>query len=423
MARLIRGLDNTVLVEFGELAIFFERNDGDILLESTGDGDLAHIRLEAWDAPPPEPDTSWTLVENTTIEGGTGFVTVGSVAEDATERFVIGPPHFLYGLTAHTQPAGELPESGPEEELEEAYDSREPERWLIRFWPLKDAFDPARHARPDHVKLPAADGRTLSPDEAEGEAARPSLLDGVEQRPLPVEVPVSDAADWPASRITPEQAAWEERRAQRITPPTSPTTDLTTDFATVFMAAEGLPPDTPFDRFVAALRQRRLAEVAERDGWPDWWRELAQRYPDLGPQWLPISHEAVHWPAERRHDLARALVARLRVSTILNPGGARTFTADIRTSTPRTGDTCRGWRWEGPGAPDGESLTVDRHVVYEDVMSGTTLVTGIVTILWRDEEGYHVRDAEPVEAARLLCAEAAWAASAQSDPGALPSQG
>ena len=136
VARLIRGLDNTVLVEFGELAIFFERNDGDILLESSGDGALAQIRLEAWDSLPPEPDTAWIPVENTTIEGGTGFVAVGSVAEDATERFVIGPPHFLYGLTAHSQPAGELPETGSEEELEQAYESREPERWLIRFWPM-----------------------------------------------------------------------------------------------------------------------------------------------------------------------------------------------------------------------------------------------------------------------------------------------
>jgi hypothetical protein len=58
---------------------------------------------------------------------------------------------------------------------------------------------------------------------------------------------------------------------------------------------------------------------------------------------------------------------------------------------------------------------VNRRVVYEDVMSGTTLVTGIVTVLWRDEEGYHVRDAEPVEAARLICAEAVWAASGPTD--------
>jgi hypothetical protein len=433
VARLIRGLDNTVLVEFGELAIFFERNDGDILLESPGDGDLAHIRLEAWDSPPPEPDTAWIPVENTTIEGGTGFVAVGSVAEDATERFVIGPPHFLYGLTAHSQPAGELPETGSEEELEQAYESREPERWLIRFWPIRDAFDPARHARPDHVDSPpAADSQDFPPDATPPASPAQSLLPGlktpasqaqnlppwgsggVAQRPLPVEepvsaavdkpveVPVSAAADWPAARVAREQAVLEEQLAQQG--------------ATMadFLAAKGLPPDTPFDRMAETVRQRSLADMAEREGWPDWWRALAGRYPDLGPQWLPNSHEAVDWPVERRHELARALVTRMRTSAILNRDGARTFVIDIRVNKAEPGDTCRGWRWESAGAPDHETLTVNRRVVYEDVMSGTTLVTGIVTVLWRDEEGYHVRDAEPVEAARLICAEAVWAASSQS---------
>lgn len=550
VARLIRGLDNTVLVEFGELAIFFERNDGDILLESPGDGDLAHIRLEAWDSPPPEPDTAWVPVENTTIEGGTGFVAVGSVAEDATERFVIGPPHFLYGLTAHSQPAGELPATGSEEELEQAYESREPERWLIRFWPIRDAFDPARHARPDHVdglstadadpqdfppnappptsqpqsplpdlnppthqaptRVPTTDvqvfpphARTPAPDlpplprpqeapapglpdhppaqearapglpdrppaqraptpgvpdhppaqrvstpgvpdlpSAQGVSAsdvsdfspyasssvaggrdfssdmwtpavpaRPAVpggdavpsagLDGVERRPLPVEVPISEAADWPAARVAREQAVLEEQLAEQG--------------ATMadFLAAKGLPSDTPFDRMAKTVRQRSLGEMAEREGWPDWWRALARRYPDLGPQWRSNSHEAVDWPVERRHELARALVARIRTSAILNRDDARTFVTDIRVNKAEPGDTCRGWRWESAGAPDHETLTVNRRVVYEDVMSGTTLVTGIVTVLWRDEEGHHVRDAEPVEAARLICAEAVWATSTQ----------
>lgn len=429
MARLIRGLDNTVLVEFGELAIFFERNDADILLESPGDGDLAHIRLEAWDSPPPEPDTAWIPVENTTIEGGTGFVAVGSVAEDATERFVIGPPHFLYGLTAHSQPAGELPETGSEEELEQAYQSRDPERWLIRFWPIRDAFDPARHARPDHVGSLSADPLDLPSDATSPAPPAQSLLPGlktpspqaqnlppwgpgdVAQPPLPVEepvseaagvpvkAPVSEAADWPAARVAREQAVLEERLARQGTTMAD------------FMAAKGLPPDTPFDRMTETMRQRSLAEMAEREGWPDWWRALAERYPDLGPQWLLNSHEAEDWPVERRHELARALVTRMRTSAILNRDGARTFVTDIRVSKAEPGDTCRGWRWESAGAPDHETLTVNRRVVYEDVMSGTTLVTGIVTVLWRDEEGYHVRDAEPVEAARLICAEAVWAAS------------
>ncbi|MEU8109547.1 hypothetical protein AB0C18_38190 [Nonomuraea muscovyensis] len=124
MARLVRGLDDEVYVQFGELAVFFEGNEGDILLETAHEDDLALIRLEAWDSAPPAPGDPWTPVEDTTVEGGTGWVTVGSVAEEATRSMAIGPPHFLYGVTAHTQEAGELPEYTTEEEFQRAWDDR-----------------------------------------------------------------------------------------------------------------------------------------------------------------------------------------------------------------------------------------------------------------------------------------------------------
>ncbi|MBB6351655.1 hypothetical protein ACWGH8_18645 [Nonomuraea muscovyensis] len=73
MARLVRGLDDEVYVQFGELAVFFEGNEGDILLETAHEDDLALIRLEAWDSAPPAPGDPWTPVEDTTVEGGTGW--------------------------------------------------------------------------------------------------------------------------------------------------------------------------------------------------------------------------------------------------------------------------------------------------------------------------------------------------------------
>ena len=98
VARLLRGCDDEVWVQFGALGIFFDRGDDDLLLESPDSEDHpADIRLEAWDAPPPDPGAPWLPVEDTTVEGGTGFVVVGPADDEASRQLIIGPPHFLYG--------------------------------------------------------------------------------------------------------------------------------------------------------------------------------------------------------------------------------------------------------------------------------------------------------------------------------------
>ncbi|MEV0971872.1 hypothetical protein [Microtetraspora glauca] len=77
------------------------------------------------------------------------------------------------------------------------------------------------------------------------------------------------------------------------------------------------------------------------------------------------------------------------------------------------------WRWEddflGGESLDG-GLKVDRQILAKDPITRQVFVSGIVTILRRDHERrgnggvswYAVRDAEPHEAARVLCAEATW---------------
>ncbi|TDD57188.1 hypothetical protein E1286_00215 [Nonomuraea terrae] len=357
-------------MQFGQLGVFFERNEGDLVLESPdGEDHPATVRLEAWDAPPPDPGAPWRPVEDTTIEGGTGFVTVGSVAEEASRRLIIGPPHFLYGVTAHVQQGEELPEFIFEEEFERAWEERAPERWLIRFWPLRDVFDPARHARPDR-----AHGR----------------------RPRAVEVPVSAAEHWPVARLGHRQAALHKQLARQ---------GMT---MADFLTAQGLPPDMPFDRWQAAMAEREAPALAEREGWPHWLTELVKKYPQIIGHWHRLPDTVEQWASEGREERVRDLAESLHTAEILSPDGGA-FTADIHAYEPQPGGTYRGWRWDYANRPAHETFGVDRRVVCHDTMSGKVLVTGIVTVLGRDRQGgYEVRDATPAEAARLRCAEAAW---------------
>ncbi|MEU8204111.1 hypothetical protein [Streptosporangium sp. NPDC049046] len=370
MAWLLRGCDDEVWVQFGELGVFFERSDGDLLLESPdGENHLADIRLEAWDGRPSDPGAPWFLLQDTTIEGGTGFVTVGSLAEEASRQLIIGPPHFLYGVTAHTQKGGDPPEFISEEQFERAWEERTPERWLIRFWPIRDVFDPARHARPDR---------------ADGQQARP------------VEVPVSTAEHWPAARIGRRQAALNKHLVRQ---------GMT---MADFLTAQGLAPDMPFDRWQAAMAEREVPDIAEREGWPHWLTELVSKYPQIAGHWHHLPETVEQWAPEQREERARDLAARLHTAEVLNPDDV-TFTADVQAYEPQPGGTYRGWRWDYADRPAHETFGVDRRVVCHDIMSGKVLVTGIVTVLGHDgQSGYEVRDATPAEAARLRCAEAAW---------------
>ncbi|MBN6054616.1 hypothetical protein JYK22_21925, partial [Nonomuraea sp. RK-328] len=304
MAQLLRGCDDEVWVQFGQLGVFFERNDGDLPLESPDSEDHpAAVRLEAWDAPPPDPGAPWHLVEDTTIEGGTGFVTVGSVAEEASRQLIIGPPHFLYGVTAHIQKGEELPEFISEEQFERAWEERAPEQWLIRFWPIRDVFDPARHARPDL---------------ASGRQARP------------VEVPVSAAEDWPAARIGRRQAGLHDHLARQ---------GMT---MADFLTAQGLPPDMPFDRWQAARAEQEVpvAEILNPDG-VTFTADIQAYEPPPGATYRGWRWDYAHRPAEEtfgvdrrvvHHDIMSGKVLVSGIVTVL--GRDRQGGFEVRDATP-----------------------------------------------------------------------------------------
>ncbi|MDF5754354.1 hypothetical protein [Spongiactinospora sp. TRM90649] len=369
MARLIRGLDDEVWIEFGGLGVFFEGAAEAIGVDCDGEDDLVQVRLEAWDGEPPAPGEPWEPVEDTTAEGGDGFVSVGSVAEEATQSLIIGPPHFLYGVTVHTITATEPADLTSEE----TWENRQLSRWLMRFWPIRDVFDPVRHARPDRA----------------GAWPEPAAV---------AEPPVSDAADWPQARTDPRQEGLERWLARQ---------GLT---LADHLTGHGLDPDLPFDRIRAALAEHELPVVAARRHWPDWWVDLVRSHPEMGDEPFVPSEKDEEWNPDNRAASARALVLRRRIEEVLNPDRANVFTAEVPSYEPRPGHTYRGWRWDYADRPAEQTFTVDRRVVFHDVMSDKVLVTGIVTVLGMDRGELQVRDALPVEAARLRCAEATWGA-------------
>ncbi|YCK33482.1 hypothetical protein ACNF49_05095 [Actinomadura sp. ATCC 39365] len=296
VARMLRHLDEELYVQYGQLCLY----GGTECPEFTDEESESYhanvtVHLEAWDDEPPEPGPDWRAIERT---GGftavTGVVQVG-VMDGTGADFLIGPPLFDYGLTVHVHAVEIL-------------------RWLFRFWPIRDVFDPLVHMRPTQL-----DG-----------AASP-----LEHRRVPV--PVTTAGQWAAMRP---------------------------------------------DRF-------RPSQESVR------WTATPQTFFDTDPvaRMFRLTQEGP-------------------VSRALNPDHAPTFPYDEPHLLGRDpGDTYRMWRWERQTAdgrpPDGNLLT-GRIMHVRDVHNGRILASGIVTMLGSMDGHPHVRDAEPHEAARVLCSEQTW---------------
>jgi hypothetical protein len=110
-------------------------------IESTSRG-RTDVRVESWDAaPPPAPDP-WVAAGESTYLSAAGIVAIGDDEGDSSlDALVLGPPHFLYGVRAYHVPSARSSDSDFWEDPRQAH-------VLLRFWPLRDAFDPARHALP-----------------------------------------------------------------------------------------------------------------------------------------------------------------------------------------------------------------------------------------------------------------------------------
>lgn len=343
MTQLLRRLDDEIYVQYNMLGL----EGTDLPAWSSPTEEIYHflaaVRLEAWDGEPEPADVSWTPVSSATFVAETGLVAMAQM-DGRGHEFLIGPPSFEYGVRMYLRE----PEPG------DGFGTGEcEETWLLRFWPIRDVFDPITHAAPFSyiargVLYYSID---LEPEQLEQPPSR---------RQVPV--PVSAAADWASLRPAPH--------------PISPVT----------------PRPRAGRRFEDPLIDAYYA-----------WLDRPSR-PDVG------------------EDELRERADGERIARELCRDGARTFSVPIEGRDAwhvPSGVSRRVWRWEddmlGGELMDG-GLTVDRQVLATNPWTRQILVSGIVTVLRRDHDRgacgdtvrYVVRDAEPHEAARVLCAEATW---------------
>jgi hypothetical protein len=386
MAQLLRRLDDEVYVEYNTIGL-----DGTDLpgWESPTD-EIYHfvmaVRLESWDAEPEAADVSWTPVSSATFVAESGVVAIIAMMEGRGHDFLIGPPRFEYGVRMYLRE----PQPGDGHATGEC-----DETWLLRFWPIRDVFDPITHAAPysyiaRQVLYYSID---LEPEQ---------LVQPPARREVPV--PVSAVADWASLRADPDLDTFDGRlRGWRRMAERDGVTvhellregGIDIEDGADLTPASCTPPQGRAGRFKDPLIDRYCAEQVRRG---------SSSVPGLGEEQL------------------RERADGERIAKELCHGGMRQFSVLVEgrgAAYVPSGVSRRVWRWEDDilgGELMDEGLTVDRQVLARNPWTRQILVSGIVTVLRKDHSRlghgdtvwYVVRDAEPHEAARVLCAEATW---------------
>ncbi|MGW5684612.1 hypothetical protein [Nonomuraea sp. NPDC003754] len=440
MAHLLDTLDDEVPLTYGQFMlrgvsglqgvdtrVHMAELDRQIYLYASAEH--SRVRVEVWDGPPPPWEGHGKLVADARCVAETGVVAVTPYMFAGSGRSVlIGPAFFEYGLHLYAHNA---------------------ER-LLRFWPIRDVFDPALHLRPDGLDGDAKPVETVE--------ARSSLHDWVSTRvlgsaeaPLPPAPPKAEE-EWPLDHEHEVRLAelLGDLRQRLMTRP--PTWLLDTD--------EGNR-----SRYLNELRSSvAMARRLNPDGLPTIqlsFGELVERpHPGLSYrlwQWRPIASPAADpvpavplaadLPSPEREATPYAAVAAspepqpapyaagpASPDPQMTPFAAGPASPERQTTSyaaapgahePRTTPYAAGPAAHEPVAlaehgqaapgseperhPAPETLTAEREVRALDALRRRQLVTGIVTVL-REENGVvEVRDALPAEVARVLAAERAWA--------------
>lgn len=413
MARLLRELEDEAWVEYGGFYLvdlssepLLKEDDPGAAGSGSHDGQVGgvefrcssddinpRVRMQAWDGEPPLAPGEWEEVRTMTFTARTGRVQLAGVTAGPSGReFLIGPPHFVYGLRVHRTGAAEAARRRAEWNGENDL-PRGVVRYLLQFWPLRDVFDPVRHG-----------GRYIDPYERYGRRARPA---GDAAGTRPYEGPGTDAVT-------------ENPAAARLAVPVPATPSAPQDWPVLWALPEPEeeaeePADgteTAATRAHAWFGWGRPGDAAGTTGWVAREPGLLDLEPDLVLPGSARPADAGSWP-EWRLEKARTAA---RIARELNPHGAPTHVLDRRdlrrSNGLEPGLSYRGWWWESTDPADRTRRRLDaahREVVTVDVLGRRQLVTGIVTVLRVEDDQVQVRAAAPVEAHRVLRAEQAWA--------------
>ncbi|MGS2645444.1 hypothetical protein [Streptosporangium sp. G12] len=393
MARMLRSIDEEVYVQYGMFALA----GADLEEWSSPEGYhfVADVRMEAWDGEPPPPGGSWTPVDQVTFVADSGVVHLSLMMEERGHDFLIGPPCFEYGMAMHFEPLAE--DGEPDEDMDEDEDTDAPEeRWLLRFWPIRDVFDPLLHLPAAPSIMPAPEGDvppSFSPE------LRPPPL-----RPRSVPVPVSAAQDWAAMRVDPSRRTFEEWLSAKEE-------KLRGKGVTIYewLRARGVEIEDGTE-----VTPESVARPEDRPGrFAD---PLIDRYYARQEALELLPHHFSDDEPDEQEEQLREMSDAERIAEELNPENSRSFSMVYEGRGDMSpGISRRLWRWEDAvgGQPSSGGLTVDRQVHARDPHGRRIFVSGIVTVLRSERftgraNHYVVRDAEPHEAARVLCAEATW---------------
>ncbi|WP_431893244.1 hypothetical protein [Nonomuraea sp. bgisy101] len=185
MAHLLDTMDDEVPITYGQFMlrgvsglqgvdtrVHLAELDRQVYLYASAEH--SRVRLEVWDAPPPPWEGHGKLVADARCVAETGVVAVTPYMSAASGRSVlIGPAFFEYGLHLYAHNA---------------------ER-LLRFWPIRDVFDPALHLRPDGIDADAKPVETAEARSALGDWVSTRVL-GSAEPPAPPAPPKAEE-DWP----------------------------------------------------------------------------------------------------------------------------------------------------------------------------------------------------------------------------------
>ncbi|MFG2076328.1 hypothetical protein [Nonomuraea maritima] len=334
---------------------------GQVALVSRARARLATVRMEAWDAEPGEgPGEPWAEAGRVLCLSVGGIVLLCGMGHGPTgQKLLLGPPHFAYWLSAYTGSVRSEPTPWGSGQTEAAEES-----WLLRFWPVADASGPA--LRGDVNGGDAARMREILSQDLGSAAPRP--------------------AAWPALRSHPQ---------------------LETATAVMHVRL----PDTgrAMVRYASKSgRARGAGRVVPSVDSGDDPRLVHETLGDLLHDTLGnLPRNVWSWSRSMLEDYATRLRVDRRIGRELNPDDVLTLVLEASgVRTPffgiEPGISGRAWVWGADESDHADVLSVGRQAVARDRIHQKTLLTGVVTVLRKENDFVEVRAATPAEAARVL---------------------